>query len=180
MELIEPSVEYKDSFIAGVKEFQSDDDYTHRTRRYRDLSVSDLEKNFDSFVAKILSYAEGENLPEGFVPENEFWLIDNGEFIGRASVRRRLEGRLKLIGGHIGFDIRPTKRGHNYGNEILRLALEKAKALGVSQVLLTCDIRNTASRKIIEKNGGIFENQVLNDEKGFEGFDALRYWIDIK
>jgi len=32
-------------------------------------------------------------------------------------------------------------------------------------------------KKIIEKNGGVLENQVPNPEMGF---DALRFWIDIK
>ena len=179
MELIEPSIQYKHSFIEAVKEFQADDDYTHRSKRYRDLSVPDLEKDFDSFVATIRSHTKGKNLPEGFVPESEFWLIDDSEFIGRASVRHELVGRLKLIGGHIGIDVRPSKRKKGYGNTMFKLALEKAKELGLKRVLVTCDERNVASRKIIEKNGGVFERSVVNDEKGFEGFKALNYWIDL-
>lgn len=180
MQLVLPSAKYKDSFIEAVKEFQADEDYTHRTKRYHDLSVSDLEKDFDSFVEKIRSHAEGKNLPKGFVPESEFWLIDDGEFIGRASVRHRLAGRLHFIGGHIGIDVRPSKRKKGYGNNIFELVLQKAKELGLKRVLITADERNVASQKIIERNRGVFENAVENDERGFEGFKALRYWIDLK
>ncbi len=174
MELVLPSAEYKDSFIEAVKEFQAADDYTHRSRRYRDLSVPDLEKDFDSFVSTIRSHAEGKNLPQGFVPESDFWLIDKGEFIGRTSVRHRLEGLLLLM-GHIGFDVRPSKRMRGYGNKIFELALQKTKELGLKRVLVSCDERNVSSRKIIEKNGGVFENSVDNGE----GFQAHRYWVDI-
>ena len=176
MELIEPSLDFKDSFIEAVREFQNDADYTHRNQWYRSLVIAELKADFDAFIARELSHAHGENLPEGHVPQTEYWFVDGREFIGRTSVRHRLNDHLMQIGGHIGYDIRPSKRGKGYGNEILKLALLKAKELGIRRALITSDIRNTASRKIIEKNGGVYENQIPNPEMGH---DALRYWIDI-
>ena len=179
MELVLPSVEYKDSFTKAVEEFQADDDYTHRWLWYRKLSIPELEKDFAAFVETERGKARQENLPEGYVPMTQYWLVDNDEYVGRVSIRHKLNDRLIKIGGQIGFDIRPSKRGKGYGNKILELALAKAKQIGLNRVLVTCDERNEASRKIIEYNGGVFENQIINDEKGFEGFPALRYWIDI-
>lgn len=176
MELVLPSTQYKDSFIETVKEFQNDTDYTHRNQWYRTLKIPDLEKDFKSFVEYERSHARGENLPEGYVPCTEYWLVDGGEFIGRVTARHRLNEHLLQIGGHIGYDIRPSKRRQGYGNKILKLALQKAKELGIRRALITSDIRNVASRKIIEKNGGVLENQIPNPEMGFE---ALRFWIDI-
>ena len=176
MELVRPSVQYKDSFIEAMREFQHDTDYTHRSLAYKKLSVEDLETNFESFVETELSYERGDNLPDGYVPCTELWLVDDDRFIGRVSIRHRLSENLLRIGGHIGYDIRPSKRGQGYGNAILGLALGKAKELGITRALLTSDIRNTASRKIIENNGGVLENQIPNPETGY---DALRYWIDI-
>ncbi|KKW17463.1 MAG: GCN5-related N-acetyltransferase [Candidatus Magasanikbacteria bacterium GW2011_GWA2_50_22] len=177
MKLVLPSVEYKDSFIEAVKEFQEDTDYSDRNKRYRRLSISELEGDFDSFVQKELSHARGENIRERHVPYTTCWLVDNGEFVGQANIRHRLTDSLRQIGGHIGYDIRPSKRGQGYGNKILELALQKAKGLGIKCALITSDIRNEASRKIIEKNGGILENQIPNPETGF---DTLRYWIDLE
>ena len=79
--------------------------------------------------------------------------------------------------GHIGYDIRPSKRKQGYGSKILELALPKAKELDIERVLLTCDETNTGSRRIIEKNGGVLENQVKNPETGV---DKLRFWIDVR
>jgi predicted acetyltransferase len=177
MELVEPSVEYKDSFIEAVREFQKDEDYTHRNQWYRKLSIPELEAHFEEFVARELSHSRGENLREGYVPYSTHWLVDKDEFIGQTNVRHRLNDHLMQIGGHIGYDIRPSMRGKGYGNKILELALDKAKDLGIERVLVTSDERNIASRKIIEKNGGVLENQILNPEMGH---DALRYWIEIK
>jgi predicted acetyltransferase len=177
MELIEPSVRYKDSFIAAVKEFQADSDCANRTKRYQQMSTTELEGDFDAYVAQEVGYSRGENLPEGYVPYFNFWLVDGGEFIGRVSVRNALTDYLAKFGGHIGYDIRPSKRGHGYGNEILRLALESAKAMGIVRVLITVDERNATSRKIVEKNGGILGDQIQNPETGS---DFMRYWIDTK
>ncbi|OGG53430.1 hypothetical protein A2851_05665 [Candidatus Kaiserbacteria bacterium RIFCSPHIGHO2_01_FULL_53_29] len=176
MELVQPSAGYKNSFIGAVKEFQGDADYTHRNKWYRSLVIPELEADFDSFVERELSHSRGENLREGYVPYSTFWLVDGGEFVGQTNVRHRLNDHLMQIGGHIGYDIRPSERGKGYGNKILELALQKARELGIKRVTVTSDIRNVASRKIIEKNGGILENQIFNPEMGH---DALRFWIDI-
>lgn len=176
MKLVLPSVEYKESFIEAVKEFQADQDYTHRNQWYRKQSIPELEADFEVFVERELSHARGENLREGYVPYSTFWLVGNGEFIGQVNIRHKLNDHLLKIGGHIGYDIRPSKRGKGYGTKMLELALIEAKKLGIDKVLITTDIRNIASRKIIENNGGILENQIPNPEMGH---DALRYWIDI-
>ena len=177
MELVEPSVKYKNSFIAAVREYQNDDGFDYRTKKYRTLSVEKLEKYFDDYVEGELSHSRGENLPEGYVPCSEYWLVDDGEFIGRATIRHELNDKLKQLGGHIGYDIRPTMRGRGYGNRIMALALEKAKALGISRALVTCDIRNVPSRRIIEKNGGVLQDQVENPDSDY---DQLRFWVDTK
>ncbi len=180
MELVQPSAEYKDSFIEAVKEFQTNEDYTHRNKWYRALSIADLDKDFNAFVEKQQDLMRSGNveseLPSARVPQTEYWLTEGEKYIGRISIRHKLNEKLSYIGGHIGFDIRPSERGKGYGNHILELAFPKAKELGLTRVLMTCDVRNVASRKIIEKNGGILENQIPNPEMGH---DALRYWIDI-
>lgn len=176
MELVLPSVEYKNSFIETVKEFQSDTDYSHRSKWYRGLLIPKLETDFKSFVEYEQSHTRGENIREGYVPYTNYWLVDNGEFIGSVSIRHRLNEHLMQIGGHIGYDIRPSKRQQGYGTKILELALQKAKGLGIERALVTCDAKNIPSRKIIKKNGGILENQVPNPETGM---NKLRYWIDI-
>ncbi len=175
MKLVPPSPEFKESFIGAVKELQSETS-TMTTRRYRELSTPELEADFESFVGKERSHAQGKNQPEGYVPQSEFWLVDGGEYIGHVGIRHELNQHLKTIGGHVGYSIRPGKRGKGYGNKILELALPKAKELGIDRVLLTCDATNVVSRKIIEKNGGVLENQVPNPETGI---DKLRFWIDV-
>lgn len=80
------------------------------------------------------------------------------------------------IGGHIGYDIRPSQRKKGYGKAILRLVLPLAKELGINKVLITCDVTNIASKKIIKANGGDLED-TIPDSNGLP--DKHRFWISI-
>ncbi len=80
-------------------------------------------------------------------------------------------------GGHIGYVIRPSKRRLGYGTVLLRLGLNKARERGLSRVLLTCGETNSASRKIIEANGGQFEDAVV---VAGQTAKTLRYWISLE
>lgn len=57
---------------------------------------------------------------------------------------------------------------------MIRLALFKCKELGIDKVLMTCNKDNIASRKSIINNGGVKENEVIEDNEILE-----RYWIKI-
>jgi predicted acetyltransferase len=62
-----------------------------------------------------------------------------------------------------------------YGSAMLELAIPKVRELGIDRILLTCNASNVGSRKIIEKNGGVLENEVIDTEKGTH---KLRFWIE--
>jgi len=167
--LAEPSHEYKESFLEGVREFQAEG-----RELYFDLKS--ISENFDTFLQQLQDQKDRSKLPPHLVPSSDFWLIDNDEYVGRLSLRHELNEPLLTWGGHIAYEIRPSKRMRGYGKEILRLGLEKARELGLHRVLVTCNEDNIGSKKIIEFNGGKLENAVH-----VEGLPVrkLRYWIDI-
>lgn len=106
--------------------------------------------------------------PEGYVPATNLWWVNGDDYLGRIAIRHRLTPELCERGGHIGYDVRPSARRRGHASAMLRLALPVARSLGIASALLTCDIQNVASRKVIERNGG-----VLEDQRG----DKFRYWI---
>jgi predicted acetyltransferase len=71
------------------------------------------------------------------------------------------------MGGHIGYDVRPSARRRGHATEMLRQALRVANELGIDPALITCDVDNVGSRTVIERNGG-----VLEDERN----GKLRFW----
>ena len=77
-------------------------------------------------------------------------------------------------GGHCGYSVRPSERGKGYAKEMLRLNIQNAKAMGIDKLLVTCNVLNEASEKIIKANGGVFEKIIDVD-----GSKIKRYWITV-
>ena len=167
--LTEPSVQYKDSYLAAVRELQGEG-------KRLDDNIRFLSENFTAFVHRSLQQKDRSYVMPGRVPNADFWLIENGEFVGRLNLRYELDSDLLKFGGHIGYEVRPSRRKQGYGTRMLQLGLEKAKAAGIFKVLVTCDENNIGSKKIIEHNGGQFENAVHIDGSAIK---KLRYWINV-
>ena len=57
---------------------------------------------------------------------------------------------------------------------MIALALQECQKLGIKKVLMCCNKENIASARSIIKNGGILENEVLDN-----GVWIQRYWIEL-
>jgi predicted acetyltransferase len=54
--------------------------------------------------------------------------------------------------------------------------MEQARALGLAQVLLTCDTDNLGSARVIEKNDGVLASSGFS---ACSGTHVSRYWIAL-
>lgn len=136
----------------------------------------DALADFDAYLRHLRDGARGVNLAPGRVPYSTFWLVADGRVVGRGSLRHRLNEFLEREGGHVGYDVRPSERRKGYGTLILQLTLERARALGLRRVLLTCDADNLPSARIIEKCGGVLDSRALSE---LTGEPISRYWIEL-
>ena len=116
--------------------------------------------------------------PEGMVTANFLLAVDDGEIVGRVSIRHSLNDFLFNYGGHIGYAVRPQFRRKGYATEILKQALEFCRGLGLEKALITCNDTNVPSAKTIEKCGGKLENKVIEQIESGERL-VRRYWIDL-
>lgn len=174
LELRRPSLELMESFEAMVGETlaQGEDGYP---RLFELLGLS-LD-NPEGFVRRLEEYNRGVNLPWGLVPSSTWWLVaDGAEVVGESRLRHHLTPGLNLEGGHIGYVVRPSARRRGYGTRLLALTMEQARARGLQRVLLTCNSENLPSARIIQKNGGTFENEVVSPVSGKM---VSRYWIEL-
>jgi predicted acetyltransferase len=166
LRLVEPAPLYKAAILDGVAEMQASGEW--------DISPEAFAARFDEMLRELAAAKDQATTPPGMVPYEDFWLMEDDSWIGLLTLRLRLTEELLHAGGHIGYVIRPSKRRCGYGTALLRLGLDKACERGLSRVLLTCDETNTGSRKIIEANGGQFENAVVVEGQADK---KLRYWI---
>jgi predicted acetyltransferase len=172
--LLTPDVKLKDSFLAAMAEFADEGRTGDGSGIGRDLEQwSDRWETDDGFAAYVAEkVAERESvIYEDWVLCTNLWWVDGQEYIGRMSIRHELNDWLREVGGHIGYDVRRSRRGEGHATAMLREALAVAHDLGIEQALLTCDDDNLASRKVIERNGGVLED--LRRGK-------LRYWVPTR
>ena len=129
--------------------------------------------NFSLFQEKLLrnhEMSKALNLKPQYVPQTIYWLYVDGKPVGYGKLRHILNQNLLQHGGHIGYVISPINRRRGYAKKILKELLQKAREKDIDRVLLTCDISNMASRKVIDSNNG-----ELKEMKN----DSCFYWISI-
>ena len=123
--------------------------------------------NFAAYVEKLIQQKEPQETYPDRVPGSTFWLIaNNRRLVGTSRLRYWLVPRLEQEGGHIGYDIRPSERKKGYGTQLLALTLNKARAIGLKEVIITCDQDNQGSVRIIEKNGGEYLGGAISNRTG--------------
>ena len=166
--LIRPDAAYKASFIAAVKEFQAEE-----RPNYMHIDLAALEADFPAYVKSQLTH---EPSVLNGVPQTNYWDVDEQGYIGRLSIRHRLNAGLRVYGGHIGYDVRPSRRREGHGTRMLALSLLFVRELGIDQVMITCDETNIGSRKIIAANGGVLDKIIKLD---FREVPTMHWWIDL-
>ncbi|MBI5351978.1 MAG: GNAT family N-acetyltransferase [Chloroflexi bacterium] len=134
------------------------------------------ELTLSEYVQRCIEMTDVTKLLPEHVLQTVFWVIDEtGEAIGMVRMRHYLNESLKERGGHIGYYIRKDKRGQGYAREALRQALAELKKLGEKRAMLTVDMDNSASIKVIEANGGVLESE----GESTDGKKFGRFWIEL-
>ena len=160
--------EYMESdLIPGIDRFEG----------IRDFELLD-KLNFAEWLEELERNKDANNLPDDYSTHTLYLAVDKNErIVGAIGLRWEEKPILLKFGGFIGYSIRPSERGKGYATQMLQLALEEFKKKNKEKVLISCKDFNIASKKVIEKNGGIFENSAYNEESKYT---YLRYWIDLK
>jgi len=134
---------------------------------------------FGAFLAALVADAREETpRPAHHVPCTTWFWVDGQcgqEYLGRLSLRHRLNENLLSYGGHVGYDVRPSARCRGHAAAMLGAALPRVAARGIERVLLTVDPGNVASIRVIERHGGVLED-VRETVRGTK----RRYWIDLR
>ena len=166
----------KKELLDMVDEIRKDilEDKFEGFRNIKNLTLS----NYNDFLDELIKNKNMKTFKPNLVDQTTYILVDEkGRIYGGTNIRHKLNERLLIHGGNIGYLIRPSERKKHFGTLMLNLALEKCKLLGLIKVLSTCREDNIGSMKVIENNGGVYEKSYINpnDSKAYK-----RYWINIK
>jgi predicted acetyltransferase len=170
-EVVVPSVELRQGFLAMLDDFDTND--PHNTEFYAPAKL-----DFPAYVKSLLDEERGINLRDGWVPCTHRWLVTaDGIVVGVSRLRHNIATPfLAQDGGHIGYDVSPSHRRRGYGHLALATAMVEAKRIGIPSVLLITGEDSVASRAVIERKGGLLESIAFSE---FWGENICRYWIEV-
>ena len=167
LRLVKAEEKYKEAITDYLKEWEESGE------KIRPYAVSKGDVHDFPAYCEAIELKEPQN---GLVPDSTFFCLEeeSGEIVGAINIRHYLNDYLRMYGGHIGDGVRPSRRREGIATEMIALALEECRKLGIERVLMTCDKDNIGSARSIQKNGGVLENEVDD-----EGEILQRYWIDL-
>lgn len=165
MQLLRPDLTMKDAFADFTRDWE-----THNE------PIAPISARLDGRIYE--TWLEDtwrlENEPRGnYVPADTwFWFDGDGRMAGMITLRHMLNDFLLRVGGHIGYGVRPSMRRQGHATAMLAAVLPRARELGLTRVLVSCHRENVGSARTIQKNGGMLENEIVED-----GRIVQRYWI---
>lgn len=133
--------------------------------------------SFPYFVRVCVKHAAGVGLNRSSCYTRYFLVDEEGTIYAQGDVRHEATRQNVTFAGQLGYGVLPSRRRQGYGTLICRLLLEKARQRGFESVIITCRDENTASAKIIEKNGG----KLLEKKYSHQDHTLMRrYEVDLR
>jgi predicted acetyltransferase len=172
MKLIEPTMAYDRQLQAYRREF-----LTPGASMHGGGSLIRFERTED-WLKQVEAYSRPETVPPNRVPVTQFIYVreEDDKVVGMIQIRHWLNEQLAQFSGHIGYSVCPSERRKGYATQMLALALEECRRLGIDKVMISCVEGNEGSRRTILKNGGVYESTVYEPERDRR---LERYWIDL-
>lgn len=167
-----PTMNHEKAAIQFKNEF-----FEHGERVINGSALLD-QMEYSEWLKNVQNNANPETVRGDWVQATTFFAVRSFDkkIIGMVDIRHNLNNDFLMnYGGHIGYAVRPSERRKGYGTQILAMAIDYAREIGLKRVMLGCHSDNIASLCTIEKCGGICtENKIAFDQKPMKV-----YWFDL-
>ena len=166
------------AFVAALREGYRRDPLRAETPEM----IAEVEGDPAAFLAELRDPPKTLILPDGSlgprVPSTMLWWVEGDDFLGSVSVRHELNPTLEVVGGHVGYAVRPSARGQGHATAILAAGLDWVREnLPLTRVLLTINTENQPSIRVAEKTGGVHTKTVPHLWR--PGEEIMHYWIEL-
>lgn len=157
--------------------------------RYR-TQLMDMMDEWARFGEKMIPYAIRKNdyhdfdrylagldeVEEGDIQDATYFCldVDRDIFVGAVNIYHCLNDNFQESDVYIGDGVRPSERRRGVATQMIALALERCKELGITKVFMICGRENIGSSKSIRNNGGVLER-----EMDMDGEIVQKYWIEV-
>lgn len=185
--LVFPSLDYLPSYVSALESGWSPNTVRPEAR-FDELEA--IQKDAAVFVESLIDLdATGGpiQLPDGStvpkLPGYRKWIVSpiTKTFLGSYGFRW-VKGSNELPPyclGHIGYAVVPAHRGKGIASIGLKMLLEEVPDRGLDYVYIHCLPDNIASKRVIEKNGGVYLG-VFVTTPGYGSVEELKYRIDLE
>ena len=139
-----------------------------------EVSLAKLEhlKSYTDFLVEcyqsgLSKYKEAVSEPKKFLERtvldrdhtSTYLCVENKEILGAIRVRHFTSEYIESVIGHVGYETKPTARGKGVAGFMLTWVQENVIDL---DVIVTCEVDNKASEKVIKRCGGEYLNQIYS------------------
>ena len=168
-------MEKKEVFIRPIQEKEDDAVYqmfqdipaTQNDATNRANGLSRIE--FDTFCKKMtersIAAANGrKKFSDNRIPQTIYIIFDNDVPVGFGKFRPFLnEACIKIRAGHFGYMISTKYQGKGYATKLLSFLKEEARKIGLQEIEGVARKKNSASCRVMEKNGGKIKEHIDKD-----------------
>ena len=108
----------------------------------------------DDVILRLVA-TEPADPTQHWVPCYVFHILSAKTEIEAGEIKLRIGNteQMRLYGGHVGYGVRPEFRGNHFAAKALRLLIPLARRHGLSELWITCNPENVASRRTCELAG---------------------------
>ena len=119
--LVKAGPEWRSALLGIAEEYAA-----HGEARYQ-MALADC----DGYLQMLA--ADDAGTTPGHVRMTSYWAMEAGLMVGSIRLRYTLTPALRQVGGHIGYDVRPSRRGQGYGTQMLALTLQSRTGGGAGR-----------------------------------------------
>lgn len=151
--LIRPALELKEKALEYREEH-----FAYGETTIYGSELFDKTDSYEEWLSAVTRNTSPLTVSENWVVTDTFFAVreKDRKIIGMIDLRHTLNDFLKDL-GNCGYSVRPLERKQGYADQMVRQLLLVAKAAGILKLHLSVERDNTASVKVIRKNGGLYE-----------------------